>query len=109
MCFELLGLDVILDSKGKPILLEVNHTPSFSTDEGPVKKKQPTAGTMQGLLEVEESYPIPKAEDVGVDWLVKSNAIHDSLQIMGVTVKMRNKLKNMRKKDMEKRVLTGVR
>jgi hypothetical protein len=28
---------------------------------------------------------------------------------MGVTVKMRNKLKNLRKKDMEKRVLTGVR
>jgi len=24
--------DIILDSKGKPILLEVNHTPSFTTD-----------------------------------------------------------------------------
>ena len=24
--------DIILDHKGKPILLEVNHTPSFSTD-----------------------------------------------------------------------------
>ena len=44
MCFEILGLiyfiyhsislrfDIILDHKGKPILLEVNHTPSFSTD-----------------------------------------------------------------------------
>jgi tubulin polyglutamylase TTLL6/13 len=32
MCFEILGLDIIIDHKGKPYLLEVNHTPSFSTD-----------------------------------------------------------------------------
>ena len=32
MCFEILGLDVILDNKLNPYILEVNHTPSFSTD-----------------------------------------------------------------------------
>ena len=32
MCFEVLGFDVILDSKTKPFVLEVNHTPSFTTD-----------------------------------------------------------------------------
>ncbi len=32
MCFELLGFDVILTHDIKPMLLEVNHAPSFATD-----------------------------------------------------------------------------
>lgn len=32
MCFEILGFDIILDSNLTPYVLEVNHTPSFSTD-----------------------------------------------------------------------------
>ena len=32
MCFEILGFDIMFDEKAKPYLLEVNHSPSFSTD-----------------------------------------------------------------------------
>jgi tubulin polyglutamylase TTLL6/13 len=32
MFFHVLGFDIMLDNKCKPYLLEVNHSPSFSTD-----------------------------------------------------------------------------
>lgn len=32
MCFQVLGFDIMMDDKCKPYLLEVNHSPSFSTD-----------------------------------------------------------------------------
>jgi tubulin polyglutamylase TTLL6/13 len=32
MCFEILGMDILIDGNMKPYLLEVNHTPSFTTD-----------------------------------------------------------------------------
>jgi tubulin polyglutamylase TTLL7 len=32
MCFELLGFDVIIGEDFQPTLLEINYTPSFSTD-----------------------------------------------------------------------------
>ena len=32
MCFEILGFDILIDSSGRPYLLEVNHAPSFNSD-----------------------------------------------------------------------------
>lgn len=32
-CFEILGMDIMIDSKMKPYVLEVNHSPSFHTSE----------------------------------------------------------------------------
>ncbi len=37
-CFEILGVDIIIDENFKPWLLEVNHSPSFSTSEYVDKK-----------------------------------------------------------------------
>ena len=38
MCFEILGLDIFLDEKVKPFLIEVNSLASFATDS-PLDKK----------------------------------------------------------------------
>jgi len=32
MCFEVLGFDIIFDTNLRPWILEVNHSPLFSTD-----------------------------------------------------------------------------
>lgn len=32
MCFEILGFDVIINEDLQPFILEINYTPSFSTD-----------------------------------------------------------------------------
>ena len=32
MCFEILGFDIMIDENLKPWVIEVNHSPSFTTD-----------------------------------------------------------------------------
>lgn len=32
MCFEVLGFDIMIDHKLNPYLIEINYTPSFTTD-----------------------------------------------------------------------------
>ena len=51
LCFEILGFDVLIDSKLRPWLLEVNHAPSFGADT-PLDfklKKDLIADTLQVL------------------------------------------------------------
>ena len=38
MCFQILGLDIFLDEKLKPWLIEVNNLPSYATDSHLDKK-----------------------------------------------------------------------
>ena len=38
ICFQILGIDIMIDSTLKPYLLEVNHLSSFGTDS-PLDKK----------------------------------------------------------------------
>ena len=57
MCFELLGLDVILDHKFRPYLLEVNHSPSFTADTPLDKKiKRRVISEALDLLHVDGKY-----------------------------------------------------
>ena len=78
MCFEVLGFDVMIDAQARPILIEVNHTPSFSTDSQ-------------------------------LDHDLKSKVIHDAVQIMNLTPKMKTQLIKQKKREAEQRVVTGKR
>ncbi len=61
MCFEVLGFDFMIDANGKCYLLEINHTPSFTTD-------------------------------TPLDDLVKSNLVRDTLNLMNINSKSRDKI-----------------
>lgn len=76
MCFEILGFDFMIDENHQSYLLEINHTPSFTTD-------------------------------TPLDELVKSNLIRDTLNIMNITQKSRNKAMYNAKEVQKLRVFTG--
>lgn len=59
LCFEILGFDIMLDRFCKPILLEVNHSPSFSTDSP-------------------------------LDYKIKSELIHDTIKLLGLSTRRKN-------------------
>ncbi len=49
MAFHILGLDIMINDCFEPILLEVNHTPSFAT-ETPLDQRIKTALIKDTLL-----------------------------------------------------------
>lgn len=57
----MLGFDFMIDANGKSYLLEINHTPSFTTD-------------------------------TPLDDLVKSNLVRDTLILMNINSKSRDKI-----------------
>jgi tubulin polyglutamylase TTLL6/13 len=63
MCFQILGFDFMIDANNKCYLLEINHTPSFTTD-------------------------------TPLDELVKNNLIRDTLILMNINSKSRDKMLN---------------
>jgi hypothetical protein len=69
-CFELFGLDVILDTKLEPSLLEVNISPSLM-GSSPLDKK--IKGTLVAdILHVSSCSLISLCECFDVDWFLSS-------------------------------------
>ena len=58
ICFEILGFDVLVDERLKPWLLEINYTPSFTTDT-PLDKVI-KGGLVKEALEIMEIRPKSK-------------------------------------------------
>lgn len=76
MCFELLGFDIIIDSSLKPYVLEVNHSPSFSTDSP-------------------------------LDWKIKKKLISDTLKLLKIREKDRQKYLEKQKLKNKIRSISG--
>lgn len=76
MCFQILGFDIFLDNKLKPWLLEVNQSPSFTTD-------------------------------TPLDFNIKKNLITDTILMLNLSWKRKNKYIAAKRAEQQKRVLTG--
>ena len=60
-CFEILGFDILIDSDLRPWLLEVNHSPSFTTDTPfDLKLKSDLIYDTVNLLNLNESHELKK-------------------------------------------------
>jgi tubulin polyglutamylase TTLL6/13 len=76
LCFQILGFDIFIDHQSKPWLLEVNQSPSFSTD-------------------------------APIDLRIKKNLIIDTVKMLGLSLKRKQKYQAQKKVDQQKRMLTG--
>lgn len=77
-CFHILGLDIIFNTNYKPILLEVNHTPSFNGDSP-------------------------------FDIKLKSGVISNALKIINMNTARKQKTINFIKKQIQKRMISGIK
>ena len=76
MCFEILGFDVIIDDKLKPWLLEINYTPSFTTDT-PLDKVI-KEGVIEEAIQIMNLHPKQK-----IEYLQKERDRINSIAIYG--------------------------
>lgn len=73
LCFQVLGFDIFIDVKGKPWLIEVNQSPSFSTDSP-------------------------------LDLKIKQGVLIDSLNILNLSIKRKNKYLAQMRTEMQNRL-----
>ena len=95
-CFEILGFDILLDSKLKPWVLEVNHSPSFTCDS-PLDfqiKESLILNTFK-LLNIQSS------DQKRFNRIEKAQAKRRLLGDLGAAVKGKRKLPTVSAKDVE--------
>ncbi|CDW87803.1 tubulin-tyrosine ligase family protein [Stylonychia lemnae] len=76
MCFQILGFDIFIDNKCKPWLIEVNQSPSFTTD-------------------------------TPLDFNIKKALICDTVEMLNLSWKRKNKYIAAKRAEQQKRVLVG--
>ena len=74
LCFQVLGIDIFLDSNCKAWLIEVNQSPSFMTDSP-------------------------------LDYQVKKNLLRDTLHMLNLTWKRKNRYIKQQKEEMANRLV----
>ncbi|OMJ71358.1 hypothetical protein SteCoe_30443 [Stentor coeruleus] len=94
MCFEVLGFDILIDSDLRPWLLEVNFTPSFTTDS-PLDlniKKQVIADTLRLISLPDRSKQV--FEKVKTQYLQKrtlgKRTAHENAELRGFAQEVRD-------------------